>query len=361
MSPTLPSMLSRRARVRGEFRHPGRWLALALAGVLAVPLVFACIEPIPAGPQGDRTPPSIGGGQPTGLLAAGTTETTIGVMTDEPATCRWGTSSTLDYDVLPSQFTTTGGATHSAMVSGLQDGGNYSYHVRCRDAAGNANDASYTIAFSVIDPADATPPVVSGAQPSGVLPAGTTQTTMAVGTNEPATCRWSMSASDAFAVMPEIFATTGGISHSTPLTGLADGQSYSRYVRCQDAAGNANTTSQVVAFSVASPGDLAAPVISNPLPSGTLAAGTRQVTIRVTTNEAATCRFGAVDASYAQLTSAFPTTGGTTHTAILVGIADGQTYTFYVRCQDQVGNANGSSAIITFSVDAPDDLTASGD
>ena len=50
--------------------------------------------------------------------------------------------------------------------------------------------------------------------------------------------------------MPNTFTATGGTSHSTLLTGLADGQSYTRYVRCQDGAGNVTTSDYVVSFSV---------------------------------------------------------------------------------------------------------------
>ena len=42
--------------------------------------------------------------------------------------------------------------------------------------------------------------------------------------------------------MTNSFAATGGTTHSTLVSGLANGQSYSYYVRCQDGAGNANTS-----------------------------------------------------------------------------------------------------------------------
>ena len=53
-------------------------------------------------------------------------------------------------------FGTTGGVSHSTNVSGLVNGGSYTYYVRCRDSAGNTNPASYLISFSV---AAAAPPV----------------------------------------------------------------------------------------------------------------------------------------------------------------------------------------------------------
>ena len=46
-------------------------------------------------------------------------------------------------------FSTTGGMAHSTAVSGLANGGNYNYYVRCQDASGNANPDDFAITFSV--------------------------------------------------------------------------------------------------------------------------------------------------------------------------------------------------------------------
>jgi hypothetical protein len=100
---------------------------------------------------------------------------------------------------------------------------------------------------------DITPPVRSNGQPSGTLPAGTTQTTLSLTTNENATCRMAMTAGVAYSAMPTMFSTTGGTSQSTPLSGLANGSSYTYYIRCQDTAGNANPDDFTIAFSVGSP------------------------------------------------------------------------------------------------------------
>ena len=98
--------------------------------------------------------------------------------------------------------------------------------------------------------ADTTPPVLIGGQPTGILSGGTTQTTLRVTTNEAATCKWSTSAATSYAAMANTFTTTGTSSHNTVVTGLADGQSYTYYVRCQDGAGNATTADYAVTFSV---------------------------------------------------------------------------------------------------------------
>jgi hypothetical protein len=49
-------------------------------------------------------------------------------------------------------FTTTGGTVHSTAVTGLTNGGVYSYFVRCRDVDANVNPDDFPIGFAVADP-----------------------------------------------------------------------------------------------------------------------------------------------------------------------------------------------------------------
>jgi hypothetical protein len=110
----------------------------------------------------------------------------------------------------------------------------------------------------------------------------------------------------------------------------------------------------------APPPDTTPPAISSTLPAGEQASGTTQVTLQVTTNEAATCRHDASDVAYASMSSTFETTGGTTHQQTGFGVSDGQNYLRYVRCIDGSGNANTTSSTISFSVaSAPSALTIS--
>ncbi|MBE9483407.1 MAG: hypothetical protein IMY74_01085, partial [Bacteroidetes bacterium] len=85
-------------------------------------------------------------------------------------------------------------------------------------------------------------PVRSGGSPAGILPSGTTSTTLSLSTNENATCRYSTTAGVSYSSMTDTFSTTGGTSHSTTISGLSDGDSYSYCVRCQDDSGNVNTS-----------------------------------------------------------------------------------------------------------------------
>jgi hypothetical protein len=103
---------------------------------------------------------------------------------------------------------------------------------------------------STSTPADTTPPEVSQAAPSGQQPAGTTSVTMQVTTNENATCRYSTAPNIVYSLMPAAFATTGGTTHSTTISGLFDGQTYSRYVKCIDSAGNAGPADATVTWGI---------------------------------------------------------------------------------------------------------------
>jgi alpha-galactosidase len=95
------------------------------------------------------------------------------------------------------------------------------------------------------------PPVLGNSVPSGLWPAGTGQLTMALTTNEPATCRYSTSPATSYAMMTGTFGTTGGTTQSTNLGGLQNGTIYTYYVRCQDAYGYTNLSDYPINFSLA--------------------------------------------------------------------------------------------------------------
>jgi glucose/arabinose dehydrogenase len=107
-------------------------------------------------------------------------------------------------------------------------------------------------------PADSIPPGRSGGQPAGTLAAGTTQATLSLTTSEAATCRYGTVAGVAYGAQPNAFTTTGGTSQATTIAGLSNGQSYTYFVRCTDAAGNANPDDFQISFSVAVPNGLRA-------------------------------------------------------------------------------------------------------
>ncbi|QQS21366.1 MAG: hypothetical protein IPL87_02540 [Candidatus Moraniibacteriota bacterium] len=118
------------------------------------------------------------------------------------------------------------------------------------DASGTPNASGYPVTIGASS-SDTTPPVRSNPAPSGSLTAGTTSTTMTLTTNETATCKYGTT-DQAYASLPNTFTTTNSTSHSQTISGLSNGQSYTYHIRCQDKAGNANTTDFTVSFSVLS-------------------------------------------------------------------------------------------------------------
>ena len=103
---------------------------------------------------------------------------------------------------------------------------------------------------------DLVPPERSALAPNSSLPAGTTEATLSLTTNEAATCRYSTTPGIRFVDMVEGFTTTGGTEHSTTAT-LSGGPSSAYHVRCADTLGNANGDDAVIAFGVGA-SDLAA-------------------------------------------------------------------------------------------------------
>src|SRR5262249_2104988 len=53
------------------------------------------------------------------------------------------------FSSMTNSFTTPDGLSHSAIVTGLVDGGIYNYYVRCQDNSGNANPDDFLINFVV--------------------------------------------------------------------------------------------------------------------------------------------------------------------------------------------------------------------
>ena len=124
-----------------------------------------------------------------------------------------------------------------------------------------------------------TPPLRFGGAPSGILPSNTTSVNLTLTTDENATCKYGTTAGTSYASMPNTFTTTGGTSQSSAVSGLIAGNSYTYYVRCQDAVGNTDPTDYLISFSIASS---AAPTVSVTQPTqGSIVSGTN-VTLSAT-------------------------------------------------------------------------------
>ena len=192
---------------------------------------------------------------------------------------------------------------------------------------------------------DTTPPTRSNGQPSGTLPAGTTQTTLSLSTNENATCRYATSAGVVYASMTNPFATTGGTSQSTAVSGLSNGNSYTYYVRCLDAAANANPDDFAIAFSVANPPP---PDTTPPTVSMTTPANNATVSGNVTVSATAGDNVAVVGVQFllgGKPVGAEDTTAPYSITWNSTTVANGGPYQLSARARDAATNQTTAAAV----------------
>jgi hypothetical protein len=188
-------------------------------------------------------------GSPSGTLPSSTTSASLSLVTDQAATCKYSTAAGVSYSAMTNLFTVTGGTSDSMPLTNLKAGTTYNYYVRCQNSAGVADTNDYRITFSIASVASA--PVRSAGAPSGTLPSSTTSATLSLVTDQATTCKYSTTAGVSYSAMPNVFATTGGTSHSTTVTNLRAGTKYNYYLRCQNSSAVANMDDYGIAFSIA--------------------------------------------------------------------------------------------------------------
>lgn len=94
------------------------------------------------------------------------------------------------------------------------------------------------------------------------------------------------------------------------------------------------------------------PVLAGGKPSTSLQAGTASADLQVWTDETAYCKYSTTAGkNYDSMTDAF--TDSDTYHSASVSVSSGNSYNFYVRCRDSVGNTNTVDYAISFSVANP--------
>lgn len=138
----------------------------------------------------------------------------------------------------------------------------------------------------------------------------------------------------------------GNVTTYTFNNNLTDGQTYYFSVTAYDDASPANESGCSSGVSKL----IAPPLRFNGSPHGSFSKRTKTRTLRVSTDENATCKYSSYTGkSYASMTKVFSTTGGTSH-AKTVSVSKGKKYKFYVKCRDGAGNANTNDYLISFSI-----------
>lgn len=230
-----------------------------------------------------------------------------------------------------------------------------------RDALGNENGVSPGYRCDSVTPgADTVPPVRSNGQPSGTLAAGTTSATISIVTDEAASCRYSTSAGIAYGSMVNVLdVSVNSLFHSKTISGLSNGNTYTYYVRCQDAFSNANLTDTVISFSVAAvAGDTTPPSKVTGLTGQALNASQISLLWAVATDNVGVAGYevyiAALGIDYAL--------GATTSSlsSVLSELSHSTLYLLKVRARDAVGNFGDYSDPLVI-LTPPSDVTPPSD
>ncbi len=175
---------------------------------------------------------------PSDGASLSTTSPSVTFSTDENASCRWSLSD-LSYDGMSgNDCSGTGTTSHICSVTGLSEGANMVY-TACSDVAGNEDSASTNTELSYT--VDTMEPVQSNWLPASGSYLSDTSETIALNTDENATCRWSLTDSAYSSMAPANTCSGGGATgHSCSVTGMSTGAE-AVYVACADALGNENS------------------------------------------------------------------------------------------------------------------------
>jgi len=275
--------------------------------------------------------------------------------TQSPALCRYNTED-LDYDAMSDELCGSDGCgSYSTGFSGDVPASaglwNY-YHVSCIGENGYYNDEDNNADVTFF--ADNTPPSVSVSHsPSAGITTATLVTLTAAASESQPSYVQSISIYVDGSLKRMCPCSSASCTCSTTPSAFASG-THTYYATAASPGGTKrDPASGTKSFAVTLPPDTTPPVRSNGAPSGSLPAGTTGTTISLNTNEAATCKYSTTPGTaYGSMTNSFSTTGGTSHSTAISGLTNGNTYNYYVRCQDTASppNTNSDDFAISFSV-----------
>jgi hypothetical protein len=240
--------------------------------------------------------------------------------------------------------------------------GKYDLYIRCKDANGNYNPATFVVKFEVEDGPDLTAPEIVSTSILNNAPISYNQTSveLKVYVNEPANCRWSR-LDQAYQDMTEQMTCANQIMNmntqmvyecGTTLTGLESGKNNDFYFRCEDMAEQKNTMQQsrkftligtrpIVITSLAPEFDSVVKKASDPV----------EVELKVETaagyNNGGSICYYSLTGEQTDETQFFETNSHTHSQKIYLPTGE---YTYYFRCVDLGGNAVSNQT--TFRVES---------
>jgi len=181
--------------------------------------------------------------------------------------------------------------------------------------------------FTVID---TTPPEIIETQPAGDLNYNLIE--LKAITNENSACKYDEADLNYDSMN---FALSGEGAQHTKLRSFGDGNTL-LYVKCKDSYNNVGT-SRIINFTI----DTTPPAISGLAPM--LTVNQEPITLKITTDETATCKWGKTSQAYDNLENQFITTHTTYHEQTL-SLNEGIN-SYFISCKDNIGNKNPTVSI----------------
>jgi hypothetical protein len=199
------------------------------------------------------------------------------------------------------------------------------------------------------------PPYISSPSPTNnaSYPASTNPVTMTLTTNVNANCKYNTS-DVAYAAMSGTFSTgQGTTSHSQAIT-TTDGTVYTYYVRCDlTTPGTPDLTSTTLSWHVLNSPPAPVLTLVSPTTYQVYPLGTSSVTMSLTSDVNANCKYDTTDTTYALMANTFSTGQTTTSHSQAISTANGTSYTRYVRCDVTAGGTPDlTSFVLNWSIAA---------
>ncbi|MBU2637496.1 MAG: hypothetical protein KJ955_00835 [Nanoarchaeota archaeon] len=301
---------------------------------------------------------------------------TVGITTDEPATCKYDVVPNTKFDNMPGQFGSTlllynQSSTFTLPAELAQKNvtaankGEYAMFIRCKDANDNKNERDYFVKFVIDDSPDLTPPTIkfTSLQNEGYVSSGTESIDFSIYVDEPGECKYSRRDTDFEQMEQSFVCKTSAFGQSSIYFGTYECTTTLKnltktanafFIKCKDKLGfeekDRNVMSESFKFTLKGSDALNITSVS---PEGDLY--TKDVTMKVTTvkgaeNGKANCGYSNTDVPFGSMI-AFATTGESRHEQVFTDMGKGD-YTFYISCMDIAGNEAKESTSFKVTVDS---------
>ena len=305
------------------------------------------------------------------------TPLTFGIYTDEPAQCKidyehkekfedmtyfFGSTNLYLYNHTEI-FSLPGPANLAGENITLENGGNWTFFVRCQDKNGNANEAEYAVRFCVDPSPDRTAPIVAATSilDGSCIAEGRASAWTFFYTNEPANCKWSYQ-DEGYGTMDYNMQCSNSIYEisnlqlytcQTNLTGIGR-ETTKFYIRCEDQPkkpeADRNRMAQSFEFNLKGSVGLKLKSVG---PNETIFSGLSPAKVELTAETIFGCDGNALcyfsdtdnDADYVQ----FFETGEASHKQELQ-LTKGS-YIYYIKCIDSAGNIAKDSVDFNVEID----------